>query len=199
MLLAETYYTLGDIWAIALSVVGFGLSLQGLWLVCRALWPARVEAAARRCEHNRVGSFFMGLFVTAAMVLLMIGMARRGGAPGKGLAWIVGFFYLIFSGIGVSGLATHIGRRLESPVDAGRPWRATLRGGLALELAYMVPVLGWFGILGFSLLIGVGAATLGAFSRRRAELPSLSMETPRRLWAGEPMEPINPARQEALR
>ncbi|HWE03839.1 MAG TPA: hypothetical protein VG326_15650 [Tepidisphaeraceae bacterium] len=165
MPLADIY--LGDVWAIALGIIGLLLSLQGLWLVCRALWPRLVERSAARCELRPVASFFLGLLVSAAALFVGVGAGKRLGAPGQMAGFAILFFYVIYSGIGVAGFVTHIGRRLESPADAVRSWRATVRGGVALQLAYLIPLLGWFGILPISFVVGCGAATMAIFSRAR--------------------------------
>jgi len=67
-----------------------------------------------------------------------------------------------------SGFVTMIGERLASPADMGRPWRATVRGGVALELTYLVPIIGWFGVLPASMILGAGAMTMSLFKRDRA-------------------------------
>ncbi|MDB5301738.1 MAG: hypothetical protein JWO87_3401 [Phycisphaerales bacterium] len=154
-----------DIWAIGLSIVGFLLSLQGLWLLCRALWPNRVEAAAMRCQRNAIACFFVGAVVAGVTFAVAAVVANRFGTPGQFAGFALAFLFLMFAGIGSSGFVTHIGRRLASPTDAERPWRATVRGGVALELAYLIPILGWLGILPISLVIGAGAATLGLFTK----------------------------------
>jgi hypothetical protein len=165
---------LSDVVSIALSIIGFLLSLQGLWLVCLALWPKRVELAAQSVQNRRGVNFWVGLVVTGILLAVGTGVSKA-GAPGKLVAFFILLFYVMFSGVGTAGLITHIGRRLESPADAGRPWRATVRGGVVLELAYLIPVLGWFGILPISLIIGAGAATLAAFTRtERRPSPSIS-------------------------
>jgi hypothetical protein len=161
--------------AIALSIIGFLLSLQGLWLVCRALWPNRVEKAAVRCEKNGVAAFFVGLLVSGLILLVATVGGKTLGAPGQMAGFILLFFWVIISGVGTAGFVTHIGRRLQSPADADRPWRATIRGGVALELACLIPVLGWFGILPISLIIGAGAMTLTLFSgTKRHDAPAFS-------------------------
>jgi hypothetical protein len=71
---------------------------------------------------------------------------------------------------GVSGLATSIGRRLASPLDEQRPWRSTLRGGVVLELTFLLPILGWFVIQPASIIIGSGAANLNLLSRLKLAL-----------------------------
>jgi hypothetical protein len=161
----------GDVMAIGLSIAGFLLSLQGLWLVCLAMWPRRVARTAERCERNGIKSFLVGVLVTGGFLLASVVVAKRLGTAGQLAAWALGFLFLIFSGIGTTGLVTHLGKRLSSPADADRPWKATVRGGVALELAYLVPILGWFGLLPLSLIIGAGAATLSFIGRREAATP----------------------------
>jgi hypothetical protein len=175
---------LSDVVAIALSIIGFLLSLQGLWLVCRALWPGKVELSVEFVSQWSISCFAVGLLVSGVL-LAVATVASKAGGPGKLAGFVILFFHVIFSGIGTSGLVTHIGRRLESPADLGRPWRATVRGGVALELACLIPVLGWFGILPIALIIGAGAATMAMFSRagirerRPLPMPPVSSDIPR--------------------
>ena len=155
-----------DVLAIALSIAGFLLSLQGLWLLCRALWPARVAEAAGRCEHERVMCFLAGAGVTAGFFVVSA-VAGKLGTAGQLVAFALGLVYLVYAGVGMAGFVTHIGQRLASPADADRPWKATIRGGVALELACLIPVVGWFGLLPVSFVIGSGATTLSLLRRRR--------------------------------
>jgi hypothetical protein len=162
MLMADTV-------AILLAVVGFLLSLQGLWLFCRALWPNKVIASATRCGRNPVKSLLAGIVVTLLMMLATV-LAGQVPGPGQILAFGIVSLYVVFSGIGVAGLATHMGQRLSSPTDDRRPWAATVRGGVVLELAYVVPIVGWFVILPASVVMGAGAATLALLWPRTARV-----------------------------
>ena len=83
-------------------------------------------------------------------------MAEVGGPLGVTIGVIS--LFVLFASTGVAGLATTIGHRLPSPADADRPWKATIRGGIVLELAYLVPFLGWFVLLPGSLILGAGCA-----------------------------------------
>ena len=86
MLVADIY--LGDVWAISLGVIGFLLSLQGLWLVCRALWPRLVERLAVRCQLRPVACFFLGLLVSGVILLIGIAAGKRlGGGRWRGLSF----------------------------------------------------------------------------------------------------------------
>jgi hypothetical protein len=161
---------LGDITAIALGIIGFLLSLQGLWILCRALWPTRVERAADCCRRCAVASFFVGIPITLVVVLFALALGRRLGTPGQVAAWIIGSIFFVYAGTGMSGLVTFIGERLASPVDSVRPWRSTIRGGIALELAFLFPVIGWVVFPAVTLILGAGAATLSFFWTPRRDL-----------------------------
>lgn len=161
----------GDVIGIALSIIGFLLSFQGLWLICRALWPTRVETAAMRCRDNGLACFFLGLPVMALTLLVAVVIGKRLGTFGILIGSGIGLLLLMYASIGAAGLATHLGQRLPSPSDAQRPWRATVRGAVVLELAWLIPILGWFGLLPISLIIGAGATTLGFFRAK----PSATM------------------------
>jgi len=156
----------GDVIAIALSIIGFLLSLQGLWLVSQALWPGRVEIATRHCGNGNLKCFLVGVPVTLAGVFFAAVVAKA-GTFGQLSAFAVGLLYIVYANVGVAGFVTHIGRRLSSPADADRPWKATVRGGIALELAWLIPVLGWLGLLPITLILGAGAMTLSFFSAAR--------------------------------
>ena len=175
MLMADTI-------AILLAVVGFLLSLQGLWLFCRALWQNKVIASATRCGRNPIKSFLAGIAVTLVMIVA-IALVGQAGQPGQLLGFGIVSLYVIFSGIGVAGLATHMGQRLSSPADDRRPWAATVRGGVVLNLAYVIPIVGWFVIFPASIVLGAGAATLALLWPRTARVvvtppPTLSGYAP---------------------
>lgn len=151
---------MADTMAVFFVILGLLLAFPGLWLLCRGLWPRTVELATVRCHRGLRSSFLVGVVTTFLMVLLTIILANRLGSVGKIAGIVLVCLYLLHAHTGVAGLATAIGQRLASPQDESRPWRATLRGGLVLELTYLLPILGWFGILPLSIIIGSGAVTL---------------------------------------
>jgi hypothetical protein len=188
MLLAEWF--LGDSVAVALSIFGFLLALQGIWLVCRALWPRRVERAAEQCRRRAIPSFFLGAVVSGIVISALILSASRLGTFGQLAAWAIGGVFLIYASVGTSGFVTHVGQRLASPADADRPWRATIRGGIAFECACLLPVVGWLGLLPASLILGCGAVTLSFFAADRQDRPSNCLPA-RELPALEPAEAMS--------
>ncbi|QOV88162.1 hypothetical protein [Humisphaera borealis] len=160
----------GNVLAIVFSILGFLLSLQGVWLMSSALWPARVAASARKLERSMIASLLAGLAL-AAVAGIVLRVLIRAGTAGQLAAGLLGLALLIYAGIGMAGLVTLIGHRLSSPADRDRPWKATVRGGVVLGMAYLFPVLGWFGVLPISLIVGAGATTLTFLKRGPTALP----------------------------
>ena len=170
---------MADTMSIFFVILGMLLAFSGLWLLCRGLWPDAVAAAADRCGKGLWSSFLAGLPVTIVMIVLTKTLFSVLGPVGKIAGVGVVCLYMLQAHTGVSGLATSIGRRLLSPLDEQRPWRSTLRGGVVLELTYLLPFLGWFVILPASIIIGSGAANLGLLSRlKRALVASGSAVNP---------------------
>jgi hypothetical protein len=154
---------MADVMSITLSILGFLLAQQGLWLISRALWPRRLAAATLRCRRNPVASFLVGLPVTAAWIFGVTLAGKAFGAAGQVAAFALFILYWVYANVGTAGFVTHVGQRLSSPADEARPWAATVRGGVAVELAWLVPFVGWFGVLPVSVILGAGATTLSFF------------------------------------
>ena len=161
---------MADTMSIFFVILGMMLALPGLWLLCRGLWPEAVANAADRCRKRLWSSFLMGLPITIVMVAVTAILFNVLGPAGKIAGLGVICLYMLQAHTGVSGLATAIGRRLATPHDEQDSWRSTLRGGVVLELAYLLPFLGWFVILPASIIIGSGAANLGLLSKLRLAL-----------------------------
>lgn len=159
---------LADTMAIFLSILGLLIAFPGLWLLCRSLWPGMVEEVKVECKRGLLIPFLTGIPITAAA---FFGVAASGGgkhgSAGDITALVILSLFFIYANSGISGLASHIGERLPSPADAERPWRATIRGGIVLELTFLFPFVGWFIIWPVALTVGCGAVTRSFFARRR--------------------------------
>ncbi|HKQ73083.1 MAG TPA: hypothetical protein VJ810_05100 [Blastocatellia bacterium] len=160
---------MADTMAIFFVILGLLLAFPGLWLLCRGLWPRVVIEAAAVCGKGLIKPFIAGLPVTAAMIFAAAVLGNFGSA-GKIAAGAVVCLYVMIANCGVAGLVTVVGERLATPLDSQQPWRATLRGGVTLGLASLLPILGWFVIFPSSVIIGCGASfisLLRAFATAR--------------------------------
>ncbi len=160
---------MADTMAIFFVILGLMLAFPGLWLLCRGLWPRVVTNAGDVCERGLIKPFLIGLPITTAMVFSAAALGTA-GAPGKISAGVVVCLYLMIANSGVAGLVTEIGARLVSPGDPQQPWRVTMRGGIVLEPAFLLPILGWFVILPAAMTIGAGAACIALLRKLLASI-----------------------------
>ena len=164
---------MADTMSILFVILGMLLAFSGLWLMCSGVWPDAVEAVAERCAKRIWPYFFAGIPLTVVTIVLTRVLFLL-GPVGKIFGVAVVCLYMVQAHTGVSGLVTAIGRRLRSPLDEQSPWRATLRGGIALELTYLLPILGWFVVLPASIIIGTGALNIALLSRLRIQATTKS-------------------------
>jgi hypothetical protein len=162
---------MADTMAIFFVILGLLLAFPGLWVLCRGLWPRAVANAGAVCGKGLIKPFLVGAPLTVVMIFAAAVLSNLGPA-GKIAAVATVCLYLMIANCGVAGLVTVIGERLAEPsgnADSRPPWRSTLRGGVALGLASLLPILGWFVILPAAVIIGCGANLLSLF---RALSPS---------------------------
>jgi hypothetical protein len=153
---------MADTMAIFFVILGLLLAFPGLWILCRGLWPRAVARAAAVCGKGLIKPFLAGLPLTAVMIIAAAVLGNLGPA-GKIAAVVTVCLYLMIANCGVAGLVTVVGERLaghSGDVGPQLPWRATLRGGVALGLASLLPILGWFVILPAAVIVGCGANLL---------------------------------------
>jgi len=153
---------MADTMAIFFVILGLLLAFPGLWVLCRGLWPRAVSKTAAVCGKGLIKPFLAGLPLTAVMIFAAAALGNLGPAGKIGAVATV-CLYLMIANCGVAGLVTVVGERLagrSGDIDSQQPWRSTLRGGLALGLASLLPILGWFVILPAAVIIGCGANLL---------------------------------------
>lgn len=157
---------MADTMAIFFVILGLLIACPALWLLCRGLWPDIVASAKTDCTKTLFKPFMVGLPITGAAIFAVILLGKlpqpMGGISSLGLLCL----FISYASTGVAGLATVVGERLPSPADAQCPWKATIRGGIVLELSYLLPFLGWFVLLPISIVIGTGAATRAILQSR---------------------------------
>ncbi len=162
-----------------LLIVGVFLVLQSYWLISAALFPALVEKSRERFSRP-IQLTGLGLVIVGPLVLLAVFFFQKGNSP---IANIIGFAILLAPFLlgfaGSAGLSQKIGEGLPSAGDQAQPWKAVLRGGTVLSLTFLLPFLGWFVILPWTLIAGCAAAVLAIISMRKetAEAAAAATET----------------------
>jgi hypothetical protein len=161
----------GNVWGITLLIVGFLTTLVSCQLLVQAVFPGWTNRSAAALRTRTLASVLVGtgvLIVTTVLSLIAFNVFGNFGGVGKFLNALIvaGLTFPVV--MGLAAVSRFVGERMPSPADAGRPWRATLRGGITCALAFVLPVVGWFFLLPAALATGFGAVTLGLFERPRA-------------------------------
>jgi hypothetical protein len=140
-----------------LLVVGLLLVFISYWLAAVALFP-RMVGRAREAYAQPVRVILLGALIATPLITLGVMISSQPNPALKLLGLSVIAVPVLLGLVGSAGLAQRVGLGMASPVDDSQPWRRVLRGGIVLSLGFLLPFLGWFGVLPLTLLSGVGAA-----------------------------------------
>ena len=144
------------------GIVGLGVGIAALVVLCDAVLPGVVARARDNVERRPVRSFIIGLINVAFFGVIAVALlAAKGGAGllGATLATLVlGVVAVGLSAVDPSGV-----RRL-------------LAGAVTLELAALVPLVGWFLLPALAGFTGCGATILAL--RRRQPAPATPADAP---------------------
>jgi hypothetical protein len=158
---------MADILLWTLIILGTYAVLVAYWIGAYALFPARVERCREVYGARPVAATLVGLAILLPALLIVIALSKALPHPALQTPLISGLLLLeLLCLVGSAGLVLRIGAGMSSPHDATQPWRRSLRGGLVLGLAFVLPFLGWFVLLPWVLASGLGAFVL---ARKPAE------------------------------
>ena len=152
---------MADVFKIVFLLLGALLVLVSYWLAATALFPLWVERTRAVYDARAVRATVVGLVVAVPLGALGTGLVT--GAPNgalKVLGALLVSIPVLLALAGSSGFALRIGSGLAMPQDEVTPWRRVLRGGAVLSLCFLLPIVGWFVVLPWALISGVGAALL---------------------------------------
>jgi len=158
---------LADILMWFLIIVGLLAAFNSYWLAAYALFPDWVERSTEAYARP-IRAILLGSVIAVPLILLGAAMASAANPVAKLLGLSFLGVPILMGLIGSAGLSRRIGRGMSSAVDESQPWRTVLRGGIVLSLLFLLPFLGWFGVLPLTLLSGAGAV---AVAFRRREVP----------------------------
>jgi hypothetical protein len=157
-----------------LAIFLFGnLSLAAFFVTLSALFPRRVGQTRLVADAMPGRAFAVGLvngLFLGAIVFVLLALAGQVGHDLLRAALMIpALFFSAVLGVGVSfglaGMVRLVGGRLT---PAQSDLRQTIWGVLALSLGCSLPLVGWFGLLPYASLLGLGAFIIGFFFRERA-------------------------------
>jgi hypothetical protein len=168
---------MADISAIFFILLILSITFPAVLTVWRLLFPSVVARAQVRVEKTLARTVWLGLVIVIALSIPIVVLLALPIGPAKLLGWTLLATSLALSSIGSAGVAAHLGSRLalQSNLTA---LGAFVRGAVVLELAAFFPVIGWFVLWPFLLIIAFGATGFALLNwMPRAKTPIASAET----------------------
>lgn len=148
---------MADLTAIFFILLIIGIAYPAMLTAWWLLFPAAVERARLRLERTPGKSFWLGL---AALIAFLIPILILLNLP-SGFFQFLGFVaigvMLVLSSIGAAGLAARFADKLNR-LGAFSAIGSFVRGAVIIELASVLPVVGWFIFLPVSLVASLGAS-----------------------------------------
>jgi len=143
-------------------------TLVALFIVLEVLFPNIVARTRHVAEEVAGRSFVVGLVNGIFLGAVMLALFALGESAGSQFFNLLGLLVLAVLTLGVafglSGMVQLIGLRLS---PEGSQLRRTTLGAFALILAGLTPFVGWFGLLPYVALHGLGAFVIARFRRDR--------------------------------
>ena len=161
---------MGDVFAIFGGMLAIGIALPGLLLAWSLILSGTVDRACARLERTPWRCFWLGLAGLLVSGLPLAVLLNIPAGPVKFIGWVGLFVLLAVASVGAAGLAALMGERLRSVGLTASAPGALLRGAVALELAAVFPLVGWFVVIPIATICAFGAALL-AFLRRGSAVP----------------------------
>lgn len=141
--------------------------LMAFFAVLAALFPRAVERTRKVIDDQPLRAFLVGLVNLIFLVALALGL----GSLRDSLDWaflaivqlLVLTVLLVGVTFGLAGLVQVLGVRLA---PSRGPIGRTMWGTGALALACLIPYVGWFGLLAYAMMLGMGGFILSWFGPR---------------------------------
>ena len=161
---------MADVWKILFLILGTQAVMVSYWLLAAALFPATLRRARAAYDQRSGRVTVTGLLVAVPTLLVGAGLLQGPHPQLKLIGGVLVSTPIALGLVGSAGLCDRIGAGLPGDADSRLPWRRVLRGGIVLSFAFVLPVIGWFLVLPWTLVSGVGAS-LGSLRRRSAAVP----------------------------
>jgi hypothetical protein len=156
--------TTATVYTILFIHIGVILVATSYFVFSAALAPNITARGRMRFSRQPWLPTIIGVLVSAPWVIAaMILMGQDRLPAGKFAGAVLGCLWILSGLIGSAAIAQHVGRGGRTGDDS---WVTTVRGGLFLTLTWVLPLVGWLGMLPLTLATGVGCLVLGLFPTR---------------------------------
>jgi len=159
---------------VLLLTLASGIFLAALMVTLAALLPTVSKRSQSAVQRSPWRAFFIGL----ANYLFLGGIALILLDAGEGLLTFISLILLAFltivTAIGLAGLVKLLGERLAGlRGEEMSPLKQVIWGAVALELASLLPFIGWFLLAPIVLMLSFGAAVLAWRNRKQNDFETI--------------------------
>lgn len=163
---------MADVFKILFLILGMLMCTVSYWLVFSALFPRLVARTQDAVVSHPYRVFVTGALSGVPLTLLGMAMAANGAGPLKLLGVVCLMTLTLMALLGSTGLVRQVGIGLSGENGARHNGAVVLKGGAAVSIACVLPLVGWFMAIPIILLTGFGAVVPLLWSRRAAAVPS---------------------------
>ncbi len=139
--------------------IGVILVVTAYYTVGAAVAPTLTSRARHRFAQRPWLPAIIGLGISVPWIVAVLVLLNLPSGALKFTGAAMGCIWLLGGLIGGAGIAQHIGRGRDGTAE----WIQTVRGGLLITLTWILPLVGWLGILPLTLATGIGCLVLGLF------------------------------------
>jgi len=143
-------------------------TLVGLFIVMNALFTPWIARTCQAAETQAARSFLVGLVnlvFVGALISAVIALADNTGLDFViVLAVLLAAVLAIAATFGLAAMVQVVGARL---MPGGQGLRPAIWGTVALTLGCLTPYVGWFGLLPYVVIRGLGAFVLTLFGKHQ--------------------------------
>lgn len=154
--------TSAAVYTILFIHVGVILVVTAYFTVGAAVAPTLTSRARHRFAQRPWLPAVIGLAISVPWIVAALVLLNLPSGAFKFAGAFLGCTWILAGLVGGAGIAQHIGRGREDTAE----WIQTVRGGLFISLTWILPLVGWLGILPLTLATGVGCLVLGLFPVR---------------------------------
>jgi len=147
--------------------IGVILVVTAYYVFGAAVAPGLTERSRARFARRPWLPMLLGLVISVPWVVLALILLNAGIGGARFAGAVLGCLWLLCSLLGGAGMAQHVGRG----DDRSPTWISSVRGGLFITLTWVLPLVGWLGMLPLTLATGLGCLILGLFPARPAATP----------------------------
>lgn len=148
---------MSDVSAIFGILLTLGIAFPGMLTAWWLLFPSTVERARQRLDATPWSCWWFGLGLLVAFGIPVLILLALPLGPAKFVAWILLALVLGVSGLGAAGLAEKMSLQVQHRSETLTPLAGFVRGAVALELAAVFPLIGWFMVIPIATVISLGA------------------------------------------